>query len=174
MAISKKTLIIQLALLSLFVLSSYAVRKSTVNQLIRQLPATKISTTATVDPFLNGICSANDRDHNKMCPMYISQGCTCYTNGTCVEGWVNKCTDCIRPDVFAVIQGQECPERFPGFCPPKNNDIMMMCLAVAYPSCVCTTDGKCEMRETNSCSACQLDDVVAVFEKQSCPVASLF
>ena len=166
MAISKKTLILQLALLSLTFMAAYSIRTNA-----ERLGSKRVAqTTTTTDPFLKGICTTKDRQA-KMCPMYISQGCTCYNDGTCVEGWVNKCTGCTKPDVFAVVQGQQCPERFPGMCPPKNKDVMMMCLAVAYPSCVCTTDGKCEMRETNSCSACQLDDVVAVFENQSCPVA---
>ena len=162
MAISKKTLILQLALLSLFVFSSYAIRKNSA-----KLTPVVDDLTVEEDPFMKGICTAGDRCLGKMCPMFISEGCICYNNGTCVSGWVNKCTDCSNPDVFAVLEGQECPARAQGLCAPRKQGLL--CMTLAVNSCVCTVDGQCHMEETNSCSKCKDTNVLAVFQGKSCP-----
>ena len=165
MAISKKTLFLQLALLALvFVGNSFAIRKNTASSM------TELASNNSSDPYVKGICTAKDRCSG-FCTMHIAQGCICYNNGTCVNGWVNKCADCMNDDVFAVLEGQECPAQYPFLCgqAPKSQ----FCTMIAMQSCVCKTDGTCSTQWATTCTGCARPDNLAVFQGQSCPVDKL-
>ena len=125
------------------------------------------------------------------CPMYITQGCICYSNGTCTEGSVNQCSDCQRDGVVSVIEGASCPriesqdstvehkeeeqivenssERFftPDVCPAQSRPF---CNRMVQPGCACFANGTCEyITGSNRCSSCFQDDVVSFNVEQQCP-----
>lgn len=168
MALFQKAFIIQLVLLSLFLCASYGIRIDD-----SKLPVqTEFQNEKSEDPYLKAICTAQDRCKNKMCTKHLAQGCTCYNNGTCIEGMVNRCIDCTNPDIFAVVEGNGCPKRYPKLCPPLEKS-KTKCSSTKYPSCVCKTNGACKMEKTNSCIGCRKASVLAVFQDQTCPASRL-
>ena len=44
-----------------------------------------------------------------LCANYMTEGCICYNDGTCKEGLVNQCLNCMEDGVYAVEEGSKCP-----------------------------------------------------------------
>ena len=44
-----------------------------------------------------------------LCANHMTEGCICYNDGTCKEGLVNQCLNCMEDGVYAVEEGSKCP-----------------------------------------------------------------
>ena len=164
---NKKTLIIQLALLSLLVCASHAFRRFSIAQPVTADSSDSSSgSTDATDPYIAGICTSEQRCV-KFCPKCNTNGSVIYNNGTCVYGNACPCMACSNPDVFAVLVGKTCPSHYPGLCAPRTGS--NVCPKFVVNSCVCKENGKCSMQETNFDCGCQQANVLAVFQGQTCP-----
>lgn len=120
------------------------------------------------DTYFNSICVAEDR-LRQMCTLLIADGCICYNNGTCMKQWVNKCIDCGKENVFAVIYGP-CPDVHPYLCGPKT---LAPVNAESIQGCVCTKDGECVEKTYEQSKQCQSTNDLAYFSRLACPAESL-
>nr|BAG12797.1 hypothetical protein [Sorogena stoianovitchae] len=131
-------------------------------------------------------CTPEDRKQT-ICTREIYEGCICFNNGTCRDAYVNKCSDCIRPEVYSVNK-QKCsvvlggknptqpPLQTPAFKPyvcPDLDPAVTLCAAYLRSACVCFKDGTCVNTQANKCSTCFADDVYSVNEGEKCPVGGI-
>lgn len=120
------------------------------------------------DRYFNSICIAKDRLVS-ICTLEAYDGCICYNNGTCTKQWVNWCIDCGKRDVFAVLSGS-CPDVHPYLCSPQTPLITEKSI---QRGCVCTMDGKCEVKDYDQSKKCQSSNDLAYFPGLACPAENL-
>lgn len=153
----RKVLGIFLLLIGVFISASGFNIRSTPNDNL--LPSVKEH-----DKYIQAICHDTDRCINNDCSSSSHRGCVCFNNGTCAIGDVNRCADCKDPDVFAVLEGHDCPDKYPGLCKPYLANENVYCPPSRYDACVCTVDGVCESQKANNCRDCKNSSVLAIFQ----------
>ena len=124
--------------------------------------------------YMDSICTSADREP-QACKKRIWSGCICYNNGTCVDRKVNKCMDCQRDDVFAVIHDQTCPKEHPYLCPPSDSVKRIVPSTVVGEACTCMRTGECAKKSSalSKSIVCMNSNVLAFFPLKDCPAASL-
>ena len=93
MTLRKKTSLLQILVLALIFFAAYSIKNRRA-----------VAENNNAKPY---VCQPRDRTP-RPCPQYVVQGCICYTDGSCSNGHVNSCTDCARPGVYSVLEGQSC------------------------------------------------------------------
>ena len=121
---------------------------------------------AVFQDYIGAICVAKDRCADNSCDSSPQRGCICYNNGTLVPGDVSKCTNCKDPEIFAVLEGHNCPDNYPGLC--KHVVQLEYCPPHRYEACVCTVEGVCTNQLANNCLDCKNESVLAIFQG-NCP-----
>lgn len=119
--------------------------------------------------FIPKVCEKTDAK-SISCLKTTTAGCVCYSNSTCeYRTDSNRCLMCFDKNVVSFNQGEYCP-RISGklfVCGAEGN---AKC-GKFKNSCVCTTDGTCNMYNTNHCKGCDMRDAASVVEGGQCPLA---
>ena len=136
-------------------------------------PLTSNSSSLTTD--------SSEEQKSDLCATYLTNGCICYSNGTCEKSSsVNQCQNCRDTTVAAVVEGGDCPvksenatcklQNHPNayLCSDKDRSNRMCPMYITRDGCVCYQDGTCKSAPANKCTQCRDATAISVTEGKNC------